>query len=129
MNANGDYTAPTASGSPYLPADYTWTYWGDTTYPMYSEDISGAQRLPNGNTIICSGGTGDLREVTYLGEVVWKYVCPVQATGLITQGTAPTVDPTHTSETLNAVFRIYKYPPSYGAFTGRTLTVGDYIVK
>jgi len=129
VNANGDYTAPTAPGSPYLPADYTWSYWGDTTFPMYSEDISGAQRLPNGNTIICSGGTGDLREVTYLGEVVWKYICPVQATGLIPQGTAPAVDPTHTSETLNAVFRIYKYPASYGAFTGRTLTVGDYIVK
>ena len=129
VSASGDYTAPTAAGSPYLPADYTWTYWGDTTFPMYSEDISGAQRLPNGDTIICSGGTGDLREVSYLGEVVWKYICPVQATGLIPQGTAPTVDPTHTSETLNAVFRIYKYPPSYGAFTGRTLTVGDYIVK
>ena len=96
---------------------------------MYSENISGAQRLPNGNTIICSGGTGDLREVSYLGEVVWKYTCPVQANGLVTQGSTPITDPTHASETLNSVFRIYKYPPSYGAFTGRTLTVGDYIVK
>ncbi len=129
LTASGSYTPPTAAGQPYLPLDYTWTYWGDTTYPMYSENISGAQRLPNGNTIICSGGTGDLREVSYLGEVVWKYTCPVQANGLVTQGSTPITDPTHASETLNSVFRIYKYPPSYGAFTGRTLTVGDYIVK
>ena len=121
--------APTAAGQPYLPLDYTWTYWGDTTYPMYSENISGAQRLPNGNTIICSGGTGDLREVSYLGEVVWKYISPVQANGLVTQGSTPITDPTHASETLNSVFRVYKYPASYAAFTGRTLTVGDYIVK
>ena len=129
VSASGNYTAPAAAGSPYLPADYTWSYWGDATYPMYSENISGAQRLPNGNTIICSGGTGDLREVSYLGEVVWKYVCPVQASGVIPQGGTPVTDPTHASETLNSVFRIYKYPTSYGAFTGRTLTVGDYIVK
>jgi hypothetical protein len=25
-----------------MPADYTWTYWGDAANPMYSENISGA---------------------------------------------------------------------------------------
>jgi PKD repeat protein len=128
VNANGDY-ASIVSSLAYLPEDYAWTYWGDTANPMYSENISGAQRLPNGNTIICSGGTGDLREVTYSGEIVWKYINPVQATGLITQGSAPAVDSTHPSETMNSVFRIYKYPVDYPAFSGKTLTPGDYIVK
>jgi PKD repeat protein len=128
VDANGDYT-PIVQGSAYLPKDYTWTYWGDAANPMYSENISGAQRLPNGNTIICSGGTGDFREVTYSGEVVWKYINPVQATGMITQGSSPAVDPTHASETMNSVFRIYKYPVDYPAFTGKTLNLGDYIVK
>ena len=37
---------------------------------------SGAQRLPNGNTLICEGMTGRLFEVTSVGEVVWEYVTP-----------------------------------------------------
>ena len=40
--------------------------------------ISGAQRLPNGNTLICSGANGTLFEVTPDKEVVWKYVNPVK---------------------------------------------------
>jgi PKD repeat protein len=128
VDADGNYTS-VAQGSAYLPVDYTWTYWGDTANPMYSQNISGAQRLPNGNTIICSGGTGDLREVTYSGEIAWKYINPVQATGLIIQGSAPTVDPTHPTETMNSVFRVYKYPVDYPAFSGKTLPPGDYIVQ
>ncbi len=128
VDANGNYT-PIVQSSAYLPADYTWTYWGDAANPMYSEDISGAQRLPNGNTIICSGGTGDLREVTFSGEIVWKYINPVQATGLIPQGGTPAVDPNHSTETMNSVFRVYKYPVDYPAFTGKTLIPGDYVVK
>lgn len=43
----------------------------------YSHFISGAQRLPNGNTFICDGGNGKFREVTRDNEVVWEYVRPV----------------------------------------------------
>jgi PKD repeat protein len=129
VDADGNYTA-IVSGSAFLPLTYTWTYWGDTVDPLYSPNISGAQRLPNGNTIICSGGKGEFREVTYAGEVVWKYVCPIQPPGgAITQGILPTDDTTHADETLNSVFRVYKYPPDYPAFTGKTLTPGNYITK
>jgi hypothetical protein len=96
---------------------------------MYSENISGAQRLPNGNTIICSGGTGQFLEVTPSGEIVWKYVCPVDATGPLKQGASPPADPTHAGETMNSVFRVYKYALSYPAFAGKTLTPGDFIEK
>ena len=41
--------------------------------------ISGRQRLPNGNTLICSGANGTLFEVTPEKEIVWKYVNPVRA--------------------------------------------------
>jgi len=30
---------------------------------------------------------------------------------------------------MNSVFRVYKYAPSYPAFSGRTLTPGDFIEK
>ena len=30
---------------------------------------------------------------------------------------------------MNAVFRVYKYPVTYAAFTGKTLTPGDFVEK
>src|SRR5262249_7396601 len=41
----------------------------------------GAQRLPNGNTLIATGFTGSIFEVTPKKEVVWKYVAPLDAGG------------------------------------------------
>jgi PKD repeat protein len=127
IDANGDY--PVVAGSAFGPKDFTWTYQGTAANPMYSENISGAQRLPNGNTIICSGGTGQFLEVTPGGEIVWKYVCPVDATGPLKQGASPPSDPTHAGETMNSVFRVYKYALSYPAFAGKTLTPGDFVEK
>lgn len=47
----------------------TWSY----THPdLFFGKISGAYRLPNGNTLICEGDYG-YWEVTRSGEVVWKY--------------------------------------------------------
>ena len=45
---------------------------------FYSFFISGAQRLANGNTLICSGANGTFFEVTPEKEIVWKYVNPVK---------------------------------------------------
>ena len=127
VDANGNYSVTV--GSKFLPATYSWFYQADATYPMYSENISGAERLPNGNTIMCSGTIGEFREVTSAGEVVWKYVCPVQQNGVITQGVAPDADAARAGETMNSVFRVYKYPLDYAAFTGKTMTPGDFIEK
>jgi len=41
-----------------------------------SDIISNAERLANGNTLICSGVRGRLFEVTTTGEIVWEYVTP-----------------------------------------------------
>ena len=35
--------------------------------------ISGAQRMPNGNTFINAGAIGFQREVTSSGDIVWEY--------------------------------------------------------
>jgi hypothetical protein len=43
---------------------------------FYSPFVSGAQRLPNGNTQITEGATGMLLEVTRDHQVVWEYVSP-----------------------------------------------------
>jgi hypothetical protein len=125
MNANGTY--PVAAGSVFAPKEFIWTYRGTTANPMYSENISGAHRLPDGHTIICSGATGEFIEVTMGGDIVWKYICPVDQYGPIKQGSPPPADPARVGETMNSVFRVYKYAPSYAAFAGRTLTPGPYI--
>jgi hypothetical protein len=125
INADGSYTV--VSGSALSPANYSWTYQGTTAAPMYSENISGPHRLLNGNTIICSGTLGRFLEVTSDKEIVWEYICPVEKTGVITQGNKPAADPARADETMNSVFRVYKYPVDYAAFTGKVLTPGDFI--
>jgi hypothetical protein len=125
INADGSYSL--TSGSTYSPVNFTWTYAGDAANPLYSENISGAYRLPNGNTIICSGTLGRFLEVTSTNEIVWEYICPVQQTGRITQGVLPDKDVARTGETMNSVFRVYKYAVDYAAFTGRDMTPGDFV--
>ena len=49
-------------------------------YTFLSGFISGAQRLPNGNTFICEGETGRLFEITPNGKITWEYINPYWAT-------------------------------------------------
>lgn len=48
---------------------------------FYSPFISSAQRLPNGNTLICEGDRGKIFEVTPELEIVWEYVVPPEIAG------------------------------------------------
>ncbi|MGD9143610.1 MAG: aryl-sulfate sulfotransferase [Dehalococcoidia bacterium] len=43
---------------------------------LYSNFVSSAQRLPNGNTLITEGGPGRLLEITPENEIAWEYVNP-----------------------------------------------------
>ena len=69
----------------------------DTPTDFYAQNISGQQRLPNGNTLICDGPSSYFFEVTASGETVWEY----DATG--------------------AVFRVERYAPEYPGFDGTPL--------
>jgi hypothetical protein len=62
------------------PAKLIWSYTAPKKGDFYSFFISGAQRLANGNTLICSGASGTVFEVTPDNETVWKYVNPVKGT-------------------------------------------------
>lgn len=53
-----------------------WKYQEQREYEFFSPRISNAQRLPNGNTLVCEGDFGRLFEVTTDGELVWEYVNP-----------------------------------------------------
>jgi hypothetical protein len=53
------------------PAAPAWNYEDRALF--FSPFISGAQRLSNGNTLICSGAAGRVFEVTAAGKVVWDW--------------------------------------------------------
>ena len=56
---------------PFGPERAIWSYQDKGNF--FSMNISGAQRLPNGNTFICSGAAGVLFEVTSDKDTVWKF--------------------------------------------------------
>ena len=105
-------------------AEIVWSYRADG---FYSPFLSGAQRLPNGNTLITEGDHGRLIEVSADGEVVWEFVNPEAKRGLTKQGNPPNPRGIEFSER-NVLFRVHKYPPDHPAFAGRDMTPGDRLV-
>jgi hypothetical protein len=64
---------------------------------FYSDYVSSAQRLPNGNTLITEGAYGRLFEVTREYETVWEYISPYY----------------QEKENFNMVYRAYRVPYDY----------------
>jgi hypothetical protein len=76
VDAQGRYERK--EGAAFGPEKAEWSYTAPNKSEFYSFFISGAQRLKNGNTLICSGSNGTVFEVTPEKEVVWKYVNPIK---------------------------------------------------
>ena len=72
-----------------------WKYQEQREIDFFSPRISNAQRLPNGNTLICEGDFGRVFEVTTDGDLVWEFVNPYFGEG--------------PSGPNNRVFRAYRY--------------------
>jgi hypothetical protein len=68
--------------------------WSYTNPRFYSSNISSAQRLPNGNTLIAAGAGGRMFEVTKEGAIVWEYMFPLFSG----------------ANASNAVYRAYRIP-------------------
>ncbi|GAB2726975.1 hypothetical protein GCM10027089_58660 [Nocardia thraciensis] len=65
--------------------------------------MGGAQRLPNGNTLITEAAFGRIFEVTTDGRICWEYVVPSFTT-------YPDSDTAEIFPGLsNAIFRAYRY--------------------
>jgi hypothetical protein len=94
-----------------------WSYSSKNNTTFYSTIGSSAQRLPNGNTFVCSMNDGHFFEVTSAGTVVWEYINPVTRLGIkhIKADNYPT---------FNGVFRAYRYTSTHPALTGHDLTPG-----
>jgi hypothetical protein len=114
VDGSGNYSIPAVMA--YQPDTIWWTYEAPVPTDFYSTNISGAQRLSNGNTIICEGPQGIFFEIDSSKSTVWRYVNPVNQAGPISQGSAAVQ---------NLVFRCSLYEPSFPGFTGQTLTPGN----
>lgn len=108
---NGNYI--TESSGRYGPDSLTWQYRAENPSSFYAQNISGADRLPNGNTLICQGTAGRFFEADSAGNVVWEYINPVTADGILSQGEIPTK---------NIIFKIYRYSKDYPGLSGKDLT-------
>jgi len=87
-----------------------WEYRDKTPMSFYASIMAGAQRLPNGNTLICESTKGRIFEVTSEKEIVWEFFNPFYTT--------------YRSEIFgltNLVYRAYRYSPDYEGLKGKTL--------
>jgi outer membrane protein assembly factor BamB len=73
--------------------ELVWSYVAPNRF--FSTNISGAQQLPNGNTLITEGAQGRVLEATSEGRIVWEYHVTY-----FTGGQQPT----------NTVYRAYRLP-------------------
>ena len=72
LDPSGNVTLDPVTGR-YGPTTPTWIF---TEPGFYSAVVSSAERLPNGNTLICSGTQTRLFEVTDQGQTVWSFTFP-----------------------------------------------------
>ncbi|PNX47010.1 MAG: hypothetical protein BV459_05280 [Thermoplasmata archaeon M11B2D] len=86
------YLGPDAA---YDPKEPIWSYSATNPYDFFAGYLSSAQRLSNGNTVICDGDHGLFFEVTAEKKTVWRY-----------QNMIPT-------PITNQVFKVICYAPEY----------------
>ncbi len=110
-----DNNYPIEPDSAFKPTAQDWIYTANPPLSLFSIVQGGAQRLPNGNTLICSGTEGEFTEIDAAGTLLWKYVNPVDKTHILSQGETPF---------LNDCFRAMYYPSYYPGLAGKILTPG-----
>jgi len=111
----------TLDNGTYGPANFEFTYQAAVPQDLYSNNVSGVQKLANGNLLICSGVQKKAIEVTPQNEIVWQYVNPVKSSsgGAIEQGTP--------NPNGSLLFRFNRYAKNFSGFDGKDLTPTDFI--
>jgi len=93
VDSNGNYSLE--QGAAYGPEEQIWIYTAENPTDFYAYMISGAQRIANGNTVICDGKKGIFFEITNEKDTVWEYINP------------------YPNQYLNTVFKIETYPSNF----------------
>ena len=87
--------------------EIVWQYQAEVVLAFISFMTSGAERQPNGNTLITEGATGRIFEVTTERETVWEYVTGFMPAGRF--GKTP------------SMFRAHRYAADGTELAGRDL--------
>jgi hypothetical protein len=115
VNADGRYELP--ESGPFGPAEPVWSYMAPDKVSFLSPFISGAERLANGNTMICAGAPGRFLEVTAGGEIVWEYWTLFSGNLRMPDGGLPQP----VGKDTYAIFRATKIPTGHPGLAGREL--------
>jgi hypothetical protein len=116
--------------APYLPEmeaggpaeQVVWSFASRNPNSFFSHNISGVQRLANGNTMGVAGRQGHVFQVTPDGDVVWEYIVPVM-TGLPEGATPDQVFRKTMSDTDdNSIFTAHWIAPDHPGLVGKDLT-------
>jgi hypothetical protein len=116
LDLSNRYTS--APRTAYGPREPVWSFTAPRATDFSAGFMSGAQRLPGGNTLICDGMTGTIFEVTPSNELVWKYTCATSmrsgagGLGSLAGGSVNEVLP---------LYRAYRYAADYPGLAGRDL--------
>jgi len=113
LEEDGSHTL--TEGEPFGPEEAVWRYLAEDRESFFAPFVSGAHRLENGNTFICSGPQGRIFEVTRDGEIVWEYRNPYH-------GEVDAWTPGGTEGLYYALFRATKLPPDHAGLAGRELS-------
>ncbi|KAJ5368203.1 uncharacterized protein N7496_007963 [Penicillium cataractarum] len=92
-----------------------WEYKDATTGGLgfFTPFMGSAQKLENGNVLICEAATGRIIEVTEGGEVVWEFIVPQlqDYKAVMSKDELAEMERIGFSNQSNAIFRAYKYRP------------------
>ena len=118
LTADGTYER--APGEAWGPTDLVWSYRAAEPESFFAPFISGAHRLPGGNTFVTSGPDGRFFEVTPSGETVWEYWNPYVGDVQDRDGSQAA-----SGRVRYGVWRAQKLPPDYSGLAGRELVPLD----
>ena len=129
LDDDGDYILDDEGR--FGPYELAWEYTAENKKDFYSSFISGARRLPNGNTLICEGATGRYFEVNSAGEKLWEHVNTLggelSMEGLpndaekVAQEIVEKGEEEKSFVDNNALFRVTKYGTDYAGLAGKKL--------
>ena len=94
--------------------EIVWSYQDNPPFHFYSVMAGSADRLANGNTLVCHASVGRLFEVTPRQEIVWEYVNPFYAHNPRLGGM------------MNIVFKAHRHLIDDPALAGRDLDPARY---
>jgi len=94
--------------------DIEWEYKDENVQNFYSGIMGSAERLPNGNTLICESVKGRIFEVTPDKEIVWEFISPFYY-------------PWQDMGVTNIIFKAHRYGRDYEGLRGKELESDRYV--